>query len=246
MMALHWYPDFRRACRAPSARSLLCRARGARRNRPRQARAGRRLPPVGAVADPTPVWQAANNIPPLIWWNNLGRIMLAVDNLRLPRSPLLMTRGRGAPSSPAPSHSVQLALCCAAARGSPCQRQWGDAYNRCIADGSAVSAAAIVQAGARCLLRAPRSPTDGGPAATGQNAKGGFRMISTRTMRAYMPVAAALALGLAYRISTGGRNPADRDDRVRRADDDRRARQRLRGRALSRLSRSSRGWCCGT
>lgn len=29
----------------------------------------------------TPVWQAANNIPPIIWWNNLERIMPAVDDL---------------------------------------------------------------------------------------------------------------------------------------------------------------------
>ena len=29
----------------------------------------------------TPVLQAANNIPPLIWWNNLKRLMLAVDDL---------------------------------------------------------------------------------------------------------------------------------------------------------------------
>jgi len=29
----------------------------------------------------TPVWQAANNIPPVIWWNNLERILLAVDDL---------------------------------------------------------------------------------------------------------------------------------------------------------------------
>ena len=29
----------------------------------------------------TPVWQAAYDIPPLIWWNNLGRIFLAVDDL---------------------------------------------------------------------------------------------------------------------------------------------------------------------
>ena len=29
----------------------------------------------------TPVWQAANNIPPWIWWNNLGRTFLAVDDL---------------------------------------------------------------------------------------------------------------------------------------------------------------------
>ena len=29
----------------------------------------------------TPVWQAAHGIPPVIWWNNLERIFLAVDDL---------------------------------------------------------------------------------------------------------------------------------------------------------------------
>jgi hypothetical protein len=29
----------------------------------------------------TPVRQHANNIPPVIWWNNLERIHLAVDDL---------------------------------------------------------------------------------------------------------------------------------------------------------------------
>ena len=29
----------------------------------------------------TPVWQAASDIPPVIWWNNLERILLAVDGL---------------------------------------------------------------------------------------------------------------------------------------------------------------------
>jgi thiamine kinase-like enzyme len=29
----------------------------------------------------TPVWQAANNIPPFIWWSHLQRILLAVDDL---------------------------------------------------------------------------------------------------------------------------------------------------------------------
>jgi len=27
------------------------------------------------------VWQAVNNIPAVIWWNGLERIMLAVDDL---------------------------------------------------------------------------------------------------------------------------------------------------------------------
>jgi hypothetical protein len=29
----------------------------------------------------TPIYQAVNNIPPVIWWNNLERILLAVDDL---------------------------------------------------------------------------------------------------------------------------------------------------------------------
>jgi hypothetical protein len=29
----------------------------------------------------TPVWQSNANISSVIWWNNLERIMLAVDNL---------------------------------------------------------------------------------------------------------------------------------------------------------------------
>ena len=29
----------------------------------------------------TPIWQATNNIPPVIWWNNLERVLLAVDDL---------------------------------------------------------------------------------------------------------------------------------------------------------------------
>ena len=52
-------------------------------------------------------------------------------------------------------------------------------------------------------------------------------MDSTRTMRACVPVALALALGLRRGLGAGGRNLADRDDRIRRADYDRRAGQRL-------------------
>ena len=29
----------------------------------------------------TPVWQAASNIPPVIWWGHLERIMSAIDDL---------------------------------------------------------------------------------------------------------------------------------------------------------------------
>jgi hypothetical protein len=29
----------------------------------------------------TPVWQEAYGVPPVIWWNNLQRVLLAVDDL---------------------------------------------------------------------------------------------------------------------------------------------------------------------
>jgi hypothetical protein len=29
----------------------------------------------------TPVWQAAANIPPMVWWSHLQRVMAAVDDL---------------------------------------------------------------------------------------------------------------------------------------------------------------------
>ena len=32
-----------------------------------------------------PLWQFANDIPPVIWWNNFERIMLAVDDLECRR-----------------------------------------------------------------------------------------------------------------------------------------------------------------
>jgi hypothetical protein len=28
-----------------------------------------------------PIWQAAYDIPPVIWWNNLERVMMAIDDL---------------------------------------------------------------------------------------------------------------------------------------------------------------------
>ncbi len=40
-----------------------------------------------------PVWQAALNIPPRVWWNNLERVLLAVDDLGC-RDLLSLTLGR--------------------------------------------------------------------------------------------------------------------------------------------------------
>jgi hypothetical protein len=81
MMALHWYPCHRQRVE----RVLLDHYHEA------LVAQGVRGYDRGALEDDyrwsvlwqitTPVWQALNHIPPGIWWNNLERIMLAVDDL---------------------------------------------------------------------------------------------------------------------------------------------------------------------
>jgi hypothetical protein len=81
MIALHWYPDRR----ALLERSLLdlyhttITAHGVTGYDRRLLEADYRLSVLWQIA--TPVWQFNGNIPPVIWWNNLERIMLAVDDL---------------------------------------------------------------------------------------------------------------------------------------------------------------------
>lgn len=81
MMAVHWYPDFRQGVE----RHLLdCHhdkltARGVRGYDRRALQDNYRLSALWQIA--TPVWQHANGIPPVIWWNNFERIHLAVDDL---------------------------------------------------------------------------------------------------------------------------------------------------------------------
>jgi hypothetical protein len=81
MIALHWYPDRR----ALLERSLLdlyhstITAHGVSGYDRRLLEADYRLSVLWQIA--TPVWQFNGNIPPVIWWNNLERIMLAVDDL---------------------------------------------------------------------------------------------------------------------------------------------------------------------
>jgi hypothetical protein len=81
MIAMHWYPDRRRLLE----RSLLDCYHAALvdagvRGYDRQALDDDyRLSVLWQIA--TPVWQANSEIPPVIWWNNLERIMLAVDDL---------------------------------------------------------------------------------------------------------------------------------------------------------------------
>jgi hypothetical protein len=81
MMAMHWYPDRRRLME----RSLLdlyhgtLVAHGVAAYDRAALDDDYRLSVLWQIM--TPVWQAANNIPPVIWWNNFERIFLAFDDL---------------------------------------------------------------------------------------------------------------------------------------------------------------------
>lgn len=81
MMAVHWYPDRRRR----AERSLLDRyhvtlvAQGVRGYDRGALDDDYRLSTLWQLT--WPVWQEAFDIPPVIWWNNLERVLLAVDDL---------------------------------------------------------------------------------------------------------------------------------------------------------------------
>ena len=81
MMATHWYPDRRRRLE----RQLLDHyhttlvARGVPGYDRRALNDDYRLSALWQIT--TPVWQAAIDLPPMIWWSHLERIMLAVDDL---------------------------------------------------------------------------------------------------------------------------------------------------------------------
>jgi hypothetical protein len=81
MMAVHWYPDLRHRFE----RHLLdcyhdeLMARGVRDYDRRALQEDYRLSVLWQAT--TPIWQHAAGIPPLIWWNNLERIHLAVSDL---------------------------------------------------------------------------------------------------------------------------------------------------------------------
>jgi hypothetical protein len=81
MMAVHWYPDRRRRMEGP----LLDRyhatlvAHGVGGYDRRALGDDYRLSALWQIM--TPVWQSGANIPPVIWWNNFERILLAVDDL---------------------------------------------------------------------------------------------------------------------------------------------------------------------
>jgi len=82
MMAMHWYPERR----ARLEKTLLDRyhdaliAGGVRDYHRATLDDDYRLSVLWQIT--TPVWQAIFNIPPVIWWNNLERVFLAVDDLK--------------------------------------------------------------------------------------------------------------------------------------------------------------------
>ena len=81
MIAMHWYPERRRRFES----SLLdfyhdaIERRGVTGYDRRALEDDYRLSVLGLIM--TPVWQAIFDIPRMIWWNNLERIFLAVDDL---------------------------------------------------------------------------------------------------------------------------------------------------------------------
>jgi hypothetical protein len=81
MMAMHWYPGYRRRFERPllDCYHAALVASGVQGYDRRALDQDYRLSVLWAIT--TPVWQAANNIPPVIWWNNLERILLAADDL---------------------------------------------------------------------------------------------------------------------------------------------------------------------
>jgi hypothetical protein len=81
MMALHWYPDWRRRME----RAFLDHyhaalvTHGVHGYDRRKLDDDYRLSVLWHIM--TPVHQAAMDLPPLIWWSHLERILLAVDDL---------------------------------------------------------------------------------------------------------------------------------------------------------------------
>ena len=81
MMATHWYPDRRRRMERPllDHYHTALVAHGVRGYDRRALDDDYRLSVLWQLM--TPVWQSAIDIPPVIWWSHLERILLAIDDL---------------------------------------------------------------------------------------------------------------------------------------------------------------------
>jgi Phosphotransferase enzyme family len=80
MMAMHWYPDRRQRLERPllDAYHASLQESGATGYSRSALDDDYRFAILWLTT--TPLWQAAAKIPPMIWWNNLERIFLAVDD----------------------------------------------------------------------------------------------------------------------------------------------------------------------
>lgn len=81
MMAQQWYPDLRSRFEARLLDSFHdeLTARGVKGFTREALQADYQLSVLWLLA--SPIWQHANNIPPVIWWNNFERVCLAVEDL---------------------------------------------------------------------------------------------------------------------------------------------------------------------
>ena len=81
MMALHWHPERRRRMEQPllDHYHAALSAHGVRGYDRSALDDDYRFSTLWQLM--TPVWQAAADLPPVIWWNHLERIMMAVDDL---------------------------------------------------------------------------------------------------------------------------------------------------------------------
>ena len=81
MMATHWYPERRRRMERPllDHYHAVLVANGVQGYDRRALDDDYRLSTLWQIM--TPVWQSAIDLPPVIWWSHLERIMLAVDDL---------------------------------------------------------------------------------------------------------------------------------------------------------------------
>jgi Ser/Thr protein kinase RdoA (MazF antagonist) len=81
MIAMHWYPDRRQRLERPLLAHYHAAlvAHGVRGYDERALYDDYRLSALVLLM--RPVWQESSNIPAVIWWNNLERILLAVDDL---------------------------------------------------------------------------------------------------------------------------------------------------------------------
>jgi len=81
MLALHWYPDRRRKMEKPLLDCYHATLVESGVHGYDRAALAEEYRLAVLWQTTTPIWQAMSNIPPLIWWNNLERIFLAMDDL---------------------------------------------------------------------------------------------------------------------------------------------------------------------